>query len=341
MAAKRNTHKIDLPGIYIYQGKRTTTYYTIVDNKRINLGHDLRQAKRKLLEMDGEQPGDGETVADLLHDLMIVRKQMVAAGKLAQATYDTNIDEVQHLSKAFGQMDPTAVKPSHIWAYLHKYRGNESPIRANREIALLSTMFKRAMGAGIVDTNPCFGVERNEEISRDRLVTDLELRKFTRFCWRRSEAGKRVAMAAMIAYLTGKALGQILKLEISQITEDGILFGKRKRGAATLVSWSTRLHRYIAMSLGMPSTIKTPYVVHTHTGSAYSASGFKSIFQRLIVEWGKQGNERFTFHDLRAKAVTDMKDQGRKASELTGHRTEEIVNRVYDRRRIRKSAPVQ
>ena len=41
--------------------------------------------------------------------------------------------------------------------------------------------------------------------------------------------------------------------------------------------------------------------------------------------------------ELRAKAVTDMTEEGRKASDLTGHRTEAVVSKVYDRRRIRKA----
>ena len=33
----------------------------------------------------------------------------------------------------------------------------------------------------------------------------------------------------------------------------------------------------------------------------------------------------------------DTTEAGRKASDLTGHRTESVVSKVYDRRRIRKA----
>jgi integrase len=58
-------------------------------------------------------------------------------------------------------------------------------------------------------------------------------------------------------------------------------------------------------------------------------------------KWVAQGGERFTFHDSRAKATTDVIEQGRKASELTGHKLESTVTTIYDRRHIRKSAPVR
>ena len=327
--------------LYVYKGKRQDTYYTITPgNERINLGHDLREAKKRLLAMDGEKAIPG-TIADHLGDLLKEREKKVASGKLSADTLTTNKGEAEQLKKAFGKMQPEDLKPSHVWAYLHKFRGAESPVRANREAALLSTLFNRLMGAGVVDRNPCVGVERNDEIPRDRLVSDKELRAFCRFARQRSDAGKRAAMALTIAYLTGKAQGQILKLHRTQIQDDGILFGKRKRGAATLVGWTKRLRIYIAAALAQPCDITPMYIIHNQRGTPYSSSGFKSIWQRLMNEWVEAGNERFTFHDLRAKTVTDMEEQGRKSSNLTGHRQEATIATVYDRRRVRKSLAVK
>ena len=65
------------------------------------------------------------------------------------------------------------------------------------------------------------------------------------------------------------------------------------------------------------------------------------MWRRQMKEWVEQGKERFTFHDLRAKTVTDLIENGRKASELTGHRTENISAKVYNRRAIRKSKAIK
>ena len=51
----------------------------------------------------------------------------------------------------------------------------------------------------------------------------------------------------------------------------------------------------------------------------YTDRGFKAMWNRLQVQWKDAGNERFWFHDLRAKAITDMKEQGRDAKEVSGH----------------------
>lgn len=339
MVGRRNTKlELGMSRLYAYEGGRKTRYYTITrGNKYVNLGYDLRAAKARLLEMMGEEPEPG-TIADHLSDLMTHRRRLVRAGKLSAATVETNEGEVKQLVEVFGKMRPQAVKPSHVWQYLHQYRGQESPTRANREIALFSTLFNRLLGAGIVDRNPCQGIERNDETPRDRLVSDAEFRAFLKFCWRRGDAGQRLALAAYLAYLTGKAQGQILKLTRHQITPAGIEFSARKRGAGTLVLWTRRLRRMVRYALAMPCDVVPLYVIHNQSGSAYTSDGFKSNWQRAMNDWCKTGRERFTFHDLRAKTVTDVTEQGRRASELTGHRQEATVARVYDRRRVRKSA---
>jgi hypothetical protein len=43
----------------------------------------------------------------------------------------------------------------------------------------------------------------------------------------------------------------------------------------------------------------------------------------------------------RADAITDMKEQGRDAKEVSGHKTDAMVNRVYDRRRLRRGPAVK
>jgi len=93
--------------------------------------------------------------------------------------------------------------------------------------------------------------------------------------------------------------------------------------------------------LGAASNVASMYLIYNRHGQPYTSNGFKAMWQRLMKIWVEKGNERFTFHDLRAKAVTDMIEDGRKTSELTGHRTESIPAKVYDRRVVRKSQAVR
>lgn len=353
MVGRRKTASSLPPRMYAYAGKKHTTYYTITaGNERINLGHDLLAAKRKLLELEEGRSIAG-TIGELLDDYLNEVKAKVEAGKRSPLTLRDNEAEIVQLKKAFGGMQPKDLQPSHVWSYLHKFRGKEAPVRANREVSYLQAAFNWARGQGIVRDNPCVGVSRNEEESRTRMVSDTELDAFVVFCRTNghledsserkesSDAGLRIALAARLAYLTGKAQAQVLRLHKTQLTDEGILFGQRKRGAATLVEWTPILRAAVAECEALPSKITSMYLIHSRSGQPYSSQGFKAMWQRLMKEWVAQGHERFTFHDLRAKAVTDLIEDGRKASELTGHRTESIPAKVYDRRAVRKSKAVR
>jgi integrase len=330
------------PRLYVTKGKRVTSYWTILPgNKWVGLGRDLIAAKKKLFELI-ENVVPAGTVAELIDNyLRDELRPLVAQGKRAYRTLSDRVEQAVNLKAAFGKMSIQDVTPNHVWKYLHKYRGRAAPVRANREITFLKAVYSWARDQGLIRDNPCTGVKMNEEVPRDRLVSDDELTAFIKLAREDGDISTRAALAFQIAFLTGKGQGQILRLSRSQISDEGIEFAKRKGGARVLVTWSNELRATIDESLAMPSRISPNFVVHTKTGSPYSSDGFKKGWQALMRKWVAQGGERFTFHDSRAKATTDVIEQGRKASELTGHKLESTVTKIYDRRHIRKSAPVR
>jgi integrase len=84
-------------------------------------------------------------------------------------------------------------------------------------------------------------------------------------------------------------------------------------------------------------------------GKPYTSSGFQTHWQRLMVKAaeGKKNAdgsiaqapviaERFTFHDIRAKSLSDAKSL-EEAQARGGHADSKITQRVY--RRLPKRAP--
>ena len=329
------------PRMYESKGKKWSSFYLVtIDNKHVGLGRDLIAAKKKYNELMGETPRPG-TMADLIDEVLADLRKKVDTGKRAPRTLLDREADAKNLKDAFGKMRPEAVEPRHVWAYLHKARGVEAPVRANREVSFLQVVFNWARGQGVVSVNPCVGVERNEESPRTRLVTPDELREFCKVAATVGHSGIRAGYAAMLAYLTGKAQGQILKLHRNQLKPEGIEFPARKGGARVLVQWSDELRSVVDASLAMPCKAPPLYVVHTSQNGPYTAGGFKAGWRDCMAAWVAQGGEAFTFHDLRSAAATDMIGQGRKASELTGHRLESTVAKVYDRRVMRIAKPVR
>ncbi|MDR0702332.1 MAG: hypothetical protein LBF61_08000 [Azoarcus sp.] len=78
------------------------------------------------------------------------------------------------LRKVFGAMRLDDITPQHIAIYRDK-RGEKAPVRANREISLLSNIFNIAREWGVTaKENPCRGVRKNKEHPRDYYAEDAD-----------------------------------------------------------------------------------------------------------------------------------------------------------------------
>lgn len=337
MAGRRITHHdIGMARLYRYKGKRKDTWYTVLkDGTYHNLGHDKKEAKRRLLDLtDGVGSAIPGTVGALLASYLEYLKQLVDQGKRSERTLADYKEHARWLLVPFGNMIIAELTTYHCWHYMHEYKARkDSPVRANREISFLQGAYSYAMNKGWAVVNPCEKAERNEESPRDRYVTDAELSGFLAL------GLDSIGIAAWLAYLTSKAQGQILTLRKESVSLYGIEFSSRKGGADTFVEWTSELAN--AVRTAFASSKHSEYVVSRSHGRPYSSGRFKSQWQRRMAVWASLGHKRFTFHDLRAKATTDMSSGGRKASELTGHRDERTVSRVYDRRRVRKAPAVR
>lgn len=335
MTGKRQTPGVHTPRLYVYQGKRRPTYYTITaSNQRINLGHELIEAKRKLLDIEAGKPVAG-SIAELID-----RYMLDVSPKKATATHKDELASAPRLKAVFGKMRPSDIRPVHVAKYLD-LRGETAPVRANREKALLSHIYSMAMRWGIVDSNPCRGVARNTETPRDRLVTDRELCGFITHAASQGDTGTLLALTAWLAYLTSQRKGDLLKLRLDKIADEGLMIQQGKAGAKVLIEWTDRLRECVAELRALPRPIQGMYLICNRAGQPYTDSGFKALWGRAMTAWVKSGGERFHFHDLRAKAVTKMVEDGRQARDLSGHTTDAMVTKVYDRRAFKRSKAVE
>lgn len=334
MSGKRQKSGVHTPRLYIYEGKRRPTYYTITrDNQRVNLGHDLIEAKQKLLDMEAGRPVAG-SIGELLD-----RYMRAVSPKKSAATHRDEQASVQKLRAVFGRMRPRDLRPMHVAAYLDK-RGAAAPVRANREKALLSHVFTTAMRWGIVDANPCRGVERNPEKPRDRLVTDRELCGFIAQSIG-NDTTMLLALTAWLAYLTAQRRGDLLRLRLDQIGDDGIAIVQGKTAARVLIEWTPTLRECVAALRALPRPVRGLYLICNQSGQPYTDAGFKALWGRLMNTWCDSGGQRFHFHDLRAKGITRLVEDGRRARDLSGHADDSTVAKVYDRRAFKRAKAVE
>lgn len=148
----------------------------------------------------------------------------------------------------------------------------------------------------------------------------------------------------------------ILDIQLSHIREEGLYIRQGKTGKKQIKRWTPRLRAAIESLKDMPSDITTTNIAHSRKGMQYTSSGFKSMWQRgmdkargicrrkhnetdeeyekrneaFIEKYPPQLMETFTFHDIKAKSISDY-EQGDK-QEFSGHKSARVVSDIYDRK---------
>lgn len=227
------------------------------------------------------------------------------------------------LNSVFGKMDKDKLQPAHARKYMD-LAGKKSKTQANRHLSLLSKIFSWGFERGEVKTNPCKGVSRFAEKSRDIYIEDAEYEAVYKF------APSSVRAAMEVSYLCGARQGDVLKLTKAQLKDEGIYIKQGKTGKKQIKKWSPRLRAAIKLALSIKTKNSTIYVIPTRSGTAYTSDGFRTQWskarQLARKETGLDLN--FTFHDIKAKSISDYDGDKQKFS---GHKTASQVA-VYDRK---------
>jgi integrase len=213
----------------------------------------------------------------------------------------------------------TDVSPGVIRKYLD-YRNN---VAGNREISYLSKAWSWCYERDIVTKpNPCKGVRRKTESPRTRYVTDTEYKLVYDL------APEYVQTAMELAYLCRMRLSETLDTRVRDIQDKGLLTRRLKGSNDAITLWSDRLRSVVDGGLRGQLRVPNMPIVNNRKGSIIRVESFKTAWQRLMKKMELKGIERFTFHDLKAKGVSDFEGDKKKAS---GHKSDSMVA-VYDRK---------
>jgi integrase len=349
MARRRKPEHAHLPqGVYEHRG--IYFWRNPANNEWTRLGKTWdRDARAKWVELStGKATAEG-TVGEMLDSFLVYCEGEVRAGRRSMETHKSNLGEAEMLKAIFGRMQYGLVNSKHAARYLRKRtdkQGVPAPIRANREIALLSSAYSWAMGDDRYDVtvNPCYGVRRNRESPRVRYVRAEELRQFER------HGPRWLRCYIMLKRLTAMRQGNLLRLTDANLTARGIDYVQNKRGKHRLVAWSPSLRRVINAILALRPAIPEgvaalprPLFMLRRTEKAYAGraltkKAFKSEWYRTMERHMKDGGERFVEHDIRAKSGSDAESDER-AAELLGD-TVKTAQKHY-RRGVSKVTPLR
>lgn len=328
--------------MYVWHGKRKTTYYTIIKGERIALGADRHEAEIKLRELINGKPTAG-TIADMCAQFIAYHRVAIVAGRpeLAETTvneYENSL--LKHVLPVFGRMPPSSFEPTHSAQYLFAQRAKGRAVRANREMAALGSAFNFGMSKGMVASNPCHGVKRNKETPRSRRPETREVNALTQVAKAKGESAYMIILIGLMVAITGRRRAEVMRLTKFALRDDGIhvVDCKTKAGQPErtyLVSWSPLLREVVSEALAMNRG--KDFIFANQEGQPYTDSGFKTMWNRVMHDYADAGGVWFTTHDLRAYYVTE---KGEKGENPETHKNPATTKRVYDRTRVVKVKPL-
>lgn len=275
---------------------------------------------------------------------------------------DTENDEwvTREISKAFAEFRAREVTTPDCIAFLKQWKDKKQARTHNLMRFALLDMMRFAEGKAqdnvpfrAPNTNPVASIKRMSTPARTRYPTDSEVRriKFHAMVGRPDRWGNRtftrsgpmLACLIDLAYLTGQRVGDLLELRWNKraateggkvvaayIADDGIHFRPSKTekstGVMVTITWTPKLKAVIARI----KAIRPPHMLYVLTNQENQPllySTFATAWWRACDRAGIKG---VTFHDLKAKALTDTaKKHGKKAAQTKGAHSSEKQTEDY------------
>lgn len=251
----------------------------------------------------------------------------------------TQVDDRRYgavIAAAFAEFAPAQVETPDCVAFLTQFRRKPRTHNAYRAALREYMRFAEERGLRPAGSNPLQAIRTLRTPPRGRYITDSELRRIKIAAMRahdrrggelNTRSGPMLCALIDMAYLTGQAVGDLLALEWRQFGRDGIVFARRKvahsTGAQVLIEWTPKL-RDVERRLRDLRRARRAFgsaVFVRQNGQPLGYFGVASAWRRALA---RSGVAPCTFHDIRAKALSDKEArEGMPAARTMGaHATE-------------------
>lgn len=293
-------------------------YYRHRDTGRWErVGTDVKVAKERA-KLYNDPAGVFGTVGYWLDRFLLNCAERVKSKTLAQRTLDDYSKNAVPLKAFFGTMLPEHILPIHVQTYIDIGGEAGRAVRANREVACLSSCLSWLMRTGqtTLQVNPCMqasGTKKNSESKRERYVTHDEYREVYDL------ANAQVRMLMELTYRTlQRPESDILNWTASTATRDPrtqcrvLEFTQAKTGRRVRIAMTEQLELLILRAVGPHPQASQP-LVHNLRGDAYTYTGITSMLTQAIKRANEARSRKglakidaFGFRDLKGKGATDM-----------------------------------
>jgi len=140
-----------------------------------------------------------------------------------------------------------------------------------------------------------------------------------------------VAAVMEISYCCAARVSDVLALMRDQERPEGIYIKQGKTGKEQIKGWTDRLHRAVELAKSVQETKSMTRIVANKKGQSIPYDTFRNYWNKANKKAVLENPDLkvdFTFHDIKAKAITDWTGDKK---QFSGHKTDSQVA-VYDRK---------
>lgn len=217
--------------------------------------------------------------------------------------------EVTRAMAIFGDMKLAEITAPQIAELMD--RMSDRKTAANRIRSRISEIFTYAVRLGLAATNPALSVKPFKTSRRDRYITDEEFHRII------EAAGRRFRLILQFAYATGLRSGDLRALRWDMVVDNTLPVSQKKNRAKTLYLESDELTQLLEEARAL-RVATSPWILCNGKGEQYTADGLKALWRSCFR---RAGVVSATFHDIRAKAITDAKERGDAPQDFSAHKS--------------------
>jgi integrase len=199
---------------------------------------------------------------------------------------------IKLLRSEFGHLDPTKISDEQYSRFLGVSSGRVSRTKSLSVLRSALGIARREWRWLPSDSVP--RLPRSKPRRAAALVTDADFNEV------RAQFSQPFQNAIDLALITGHGIGDILSARWSHVQTDRMLFPNARNPSTREIAITPRLRRVLERC-GTSDSLEQ-FVIRSRKGTRYTNEGFRAIWQRAMRKRVSEGKNRFTFHDIRAKA---------------------------------------
>ncbi len=305
---------------------RTFYYYDTgaKPRKEIPLGSDYVLAVQQWAKLNLSPPPVLPTVAYAI-TRYLTSQEHARLSSGTQADYGYALDQ---LREHFGSAPLDQVRPTHVTQYLEK-RSAETRHRALREVSVLGMVYRFARAHDLTTADPVAPVKRGKLPGRKAIYIEDDVLQAVY-----DVACQPLRDALDLAYVIGQRPGDVLSLHEGAIKDGTLSLRQTKTGMPIRIAIDGALKEVIERILARKRTyaVRSLALLVDERGQRMTRAKLRGRFEKArdLVP----AAAHFQFRDLRAKAVTDMREASGidAAKDLAGHASV-VMTEHYTRNR--------